>query len=525
MSVRGRTSSLSLDVGVTSVGRVLAFGISLVIPMVLTRVFSQTDYGIYRELSLLVLTLQPILLLGIPSSLRYFIPRSSIQEKRRYMTQTLVLSVGLGMLMFFILAFTGGHLTDLLYKDDLGEFMLVWAVHGLFFLVSSYIGIVMIVNDDINLASITAVAFSFLDVGFMCGAALWFRSITGLIVAIAAASIIKSMVTFIYIQRNFRPSLSFVSKAGMNEQLSFAVPIGLSDVINILNVNVDKFFIGFFLTTSQFAVYSIGAMITPMLMVISRSVFDIVTPEFSKLYKKLEFKELIALWHESMRKLALLFYPLTVILLIFAYEVITVLFTTDYAGAVPVFRIYLLMLPLNVTFFHGVLLAAGETKYLLKATTTIFVINIFLIYFMIVWFIDIGYELLGPPVATVAANIILRALWLDRISKVLKVPMSRVFPWGLMSKLMGVCLLAGGITVGIMFGLGINLFGDLITIPGGYEGIVPIFDGSPMVVYSAATALIGLAFYCGIYFILAKHAGLVRKGDLEIIWRFVGLRK
>lgn len=525
MSVRGRTSSLSIDVGVTSVGRVLAFGLSLVIPMVLTRVFSETDYGIYRELSLLVLTIQPILLLGIPSSLRYFIPRGKPADQRRFMSQTLVLTMLLGFVLFILLAIAGGYLSELLYQIDLGEFMLIWAVHGFFFFISSYIGVVMIVNDDVNLASLTAVVFSILDVGFMCGGALLFRSIMGLITAIAAASLIKFIITVVYISRNYHPKLSYVTSTGVREQMSFALPIGLSDVINILNVNVDKFFIAFFLAEAEFAVYSIGALITPMLSVISRSVFEIITPQFSKLYKKNEIAELIKLWHESIRKLGLLFYPLFIFLLIFGYEVITVLFRDVYVDAVPVFRIYLFLLPLTVTFFHGVLLAAGETKYLLRATTTVFVLNIVLIYFFIVWFMEMGWDLLGPPVATIIANILLRALWLKHIGRIMKVPVSEVFPWKLMTKLMAVCILAGAITVVLMFALGFNLMGEMFDILGGYRGILPLFDDLPIVVTRIVTAGLGFVLFSSFYFLLARKAGLIREGDIDIVMVFMGLKK
>jgi O-antigen/teichoic acid export membrane protein len=58
--------------------------------------------------------------------------------------------------------------------------------------------------------------------------------------------------------------------------------------------------------------------------------------------------EVQRLLREGVRKLSLIVLPCFVFLFAYAYDFITVLFTTEYAKSVPVFRIYLFLVPLNM---------------------------------------------------------------------------------------------------------------------------------------------------------------------------------
>jgi O-antigen/teichoic acid export membrane protein len=524
MKVLGRSKSLSIDVGIISFGRLAAFGLSLIIPLVLTRVLSLEDYGIYKELSLLIVTLQPILLFGIPSSLRYFIPRSSVEEKRRYMTQALIFTVLVGFCLFIVFTLAGGLITEALFHRNLSEFMMVMGAHGFLLITAAYIGVVMIVNDDVNLASITAIVFSILDVVIMCGGVILFPSVMGLLLAILFATLIKFIIAVIYILRNFEPGISYISKSSIRKQLGFSAPLGLSDVVNILNINVDKFYIAFFFAQEAFGVYSIGALITPVILVVYRSVFDIVVPQFSKLYKQLRFSELIKLWHEGVRKLALLFYPAFIFLILFAYELITILFPEAYSGSVPVFTIYLFILPLTVTFFNGVLIAAGDTKFLLKATLIAFIINLILNYALIQWFMGMEIGLLGPPTATIIVNVILRALLLYRIKNIMKRPVSELYPWQLLGKLMGVCIISGFATLSIMLALFMEPLGGLLSLTGIFPDFSLFMGTLPDITVKIILVTLGFVCFFGIYYALGRKMDLIRDGDMDMIKRFLGFK-
>jgi O-antigen/teichoic acid export membrane protein len=86
----------------------------------------------------------------------------------------------------------------------------------------------------------------------------------------------------------------------------------------------------------------------------------------------------LALWRQAARKVAQLFFPLFVFCFIFAEPIITLLFTSQYTGGVEIFRIYLCLLPLRIVSYKTILIAVGETKPILTATTFSFAASVVL---------------------------------------------------------------------------------------------------------------------------------------------------
>src|SRR6266536_1368222 len=66
--------ALGPEMAVLFLGRTLAFAVTFAMPLVLVRVFSQEEYGLYKQLFLVHESLVAILTLGLVSSLYYFIP-------------------------------------------------------------------------------------------------------------------------------------------------------------------------------------------------------------------------------------------------------------------------------------------------------------------------------------------------------------------------------------------------------------------------------------------------------------------
>ena len=89
--------SLNKQMGFLFVGRLVAFSFVFAIPLVLVRVFSTEDFGLYKQLFLVHETLSLSLTLGLSASIFYFIPRYS-SAWRAYLHQTLFILWCLGIL-------------------------------------------------------------------------------------------------------------------------------------------------------------------------------------------------------------------------------------------------------------------------------------------------------------------------------------------------------------------------------------------------------------------------------------------
>ena len=442
-----KPQGLSKDVLKISVTRSFAFGLSLIIPIVLTHFLSQEEYGSYRQLILLFSTLQPIFLFGMPASLRYFIPRATKREASIFVIQNTIFIFVSGLVLFFIISVTGGPLSVLLFGNDLTTYMLLLGVHAFLFMGSSFLGLLLIVNDDVNLAAVIAVVFAILDVFIMCGATIIYRSLDGLMLGIILASFIKYCVTIIYISRNFKFGKKLIYKTKFRSQIKYALPFGLASIVGIININVDKFFISFFLAPEVFAVYSIGAYLIPIILVVQRSVTDIITPRMSYLHKYNRLEDIRVLWHESIRKLGLILFAITAFLMIAAEDIITIFLPESYILAASVLTIYLLLLPIGVTYYGAIFMATGRTGIIFKITATMLVMNFFANYVFIQLFEYLGKDIIyGPPIATVVVTYIIAFIYLYKIREELNVNFKSVFPWKVMGKLSGVAIICSVVT-------------------------------------------------------------------------------
>jgi O-antigen/teichoic acid export membrane protein len=134
-----------------------------------------------------------------------------------------------------------------------------------------------------------------------------------------------------------------------------------------------------------------------------------------------------------MRKVAQIFFPVFIFCFIFADQIITLLFTSEYRGSVEVFRIYLCLLPLRLAAYRTILSAIGQTKPILGATSIAFVTSA-----LVGTALEATVGLKGPALGSVTGEVVsiwymlwyskktLDVSWLDLI------PLQKLAPpfWG-----------------------------------------------------------------------------------------------
>ena len=121
----------------------------------------------------------------------------------------------------------------------------------------------------------------------------------------------------------------------------------------------------------------------------------------------------VAVWHDSTRKLALLFAPMVGLLVVTAHAFIVLLFTERYAEAVPVFVVSSLGLLLPVIAVDAVLRVRAETRTLFGLNLVRLAVTIALIIPLVA-----AFGLVGAALATVLAAAATKALGLVRIGAV-----------------------------------------------------------------------------------------------------------
>ena len=346
-------------------GETLTLVLSLSSMAVLVRIFSKEDFALYRQTRLAYEFAAPLLALGLPQALFYFLPGRPNRPRPTLMENLVPLALMGAVFSLFLVGGGNRLLAWRFHNPDLAHTLKLFAPYPLFALPAGTIGACLMARDRPGRLALYNVASRTFLFGVIIAAALLWRSPAALITASAVAMACVSIPAIALMLhacpgRWARPTL-----AGMRAQLAHSIPLSLSSMINGLSRQLDKIVVAAMCPASAFAVYAVGAMEVPLAHVINRSVTSVLLPEFAALHRAGNHADILKLWHRSMIKSARVIFPMMVFLLLAAPLVITTLFSARYEASIRVFQVYLILLPIRIANFSAVFQAAGRTRALM----------------------------------------------------------------------------------------------------------------------------------------------------------------
>jgi O-antigen/teichoic acid export membrane protein len=414
--------SLTHQVGILTIGRVVAYVAMFFVPLVNVRALSVEDYGYYRQFWLLVETLTPMLVLAFPRSLLYYVPRAeSRQEASAYVTQTVLALSGmaiLGILVYLVMGATLGEGMGSMVR------LFMWPLCLFTFVkvTTEFMETLFIAERKIVAQSAYHALIWGLQALVVMAVSYYTHNVVTVIWAIAILSLARFVFVMGYIQAAFRFTLRHISLHSMRELFSFALPVGLAAITITLLNQTDKFIITRFMGREAFAIYATGAFQVPLMNVIQASISNVTFPMMVNYEKAGDHDAILGLWQRSLLKTLVLILPVFVFLEITARPFVTILFTPEYAAATPVFMIYLLLF-LRSGFESTVLQVYKRTRFILITSAIGLAINLLLGLFL---FRAIGR--LGPPLAAVVTMNLLNLVHLWYSGKLMQASIFDVLP-------------------------------------------------------------------------------------------------
>ncbi|MDD2331082.1 MAG: oligosaccharide flippase family protein, partial [Candidatus Cloacimonetes bacterium] len=330
--------------GIISLAEFFRFFIKTLIGILLARILNQEYYGSYRQLFLVYTSFSALLLLGVPQSLLFFLPKAQDEtEQKQIIPRTLNLISLLAIV--FSLSLLGFRVQLALFFNNpqLTNLLLIYAIYPLFLFISQLYSSVMLGLRKAESAAKFTIFAIVCDAVLIMGTALIFRKLEYIVTAV----IIAAFLQWVYVHLHLRAyKLGWLFDAtGLKQQLSYSLPLGLSSIIGILSIQLDKFVISGFFTPAQFAVFSVGAMELPFIGILTNSVNSVILPAISS---QNDPAAGIDIYRASIRKNALIIFPLCLFSIIYAEQIITFLYGQSYLEASLYFRIYLLSLFLRI---------------------------------------------------------------------------------------------------------------------------------------------------------------------------------
>jgi O-antigen/teichoic acid export membrane protein len=410
----------------------IRFGFKSLIGIVLARILLPEELGSYRQLFLIYTTFSTLLLLGIPQSVLYFLPKLRHPESRNeFISRTVNLITVLAFIFGILIFAFRGLVAKVFNNPQLGQLLILYAVYPIFMFVTQIYSSVML---GLKLPEKTA-TFTLFSVGtdlvLILGAALLTRNLHLIVLGVMFSSLCQWAFAE-YNIRSYRTKVSF-DPGFYQEIFHYSLPLGLSSIIGMLSVQLDKLVISGFFTPAQYAVFSIGAMELPFISILNNSVNAVLLPHIST-----DPTQMGEIYRASVRKNALIIFPFAVLGFIFAKPLITLLYTETYLASVPYFQVYLLVLPLRIATYGIIFMAMQKTRYIMvNSLITLgsnLVLNIILVKLI---------GMMGAAVATVFVTWLSVGIYLYWIRKKLGLNLKELFPLKAIFKTALVALLAG----------------------------------------------------------------------------------
>ncbi len=477
-------STLSKQAGILSTTDFFRFTVKTIIGIILARILTQGDYGSYRQLFLIYTTFSTLLLLGIPQSVLYFLPKAeSLIDQKIFVSRTINLITLLAFVFASVIIIFRVQIAILFNNPALKSLLVIYAVYPLFIFVTQiYNSIMLGMKKPASVAKFSL--FSILtDAVLILGSALIFRDLLYIVCAV----ILSALLQWFYAQTKLRryTEILHFDKAGIATQLRYSIPLGLSSIIGMLSVQLDKIVISSYFTPEQFAVFSIGAMELPFIGIITNSVNSILLPALSSSDSKEKAHDI---YRASVRKNALIIFPVCAFCFVFAREILTLLYTDIYSEASVYFRIYLFTMPLRIASYGIIFQAFNKTKVILLNSIIALVVNLILNLLLVR---HLG--MLGPAISTVAVTYISVQIYLGLIPRVLRISLSELFPSSALIK----TLIASLIPAILVMYMTDFVNGDLLKLSVGFLG------------------------FSTLYLIIGKTIGAILPYDVNLVRTFV----
>ena len=421
-------ASRTLKIFSLSIVKALTTVVMLVSSMILARILSKHDLGTVRQTLLVYQFAAPLLMLGIPEAVFYFLPGEK-KRQRGVLIDNLTLLVILACLFSLFLTLGGNELMALRFGNpDLAQ-TLKWMIpYPLFVIPATALRGVMVIKERVNALAVYSVVSTAVTAMAVIGATLWSKGYAGPLMAHIVVPALFLPIALWLMFSSVPGEWTLPDLMSIKKMLQFSVPLGMATMFGTMTQQLDKVIVSALTSPEEFAVYANGAIEIPLIGIITGSVTVVIMADMRKSIVEGNYQEAVRLFRRTAEKTSYILFPAMIFLFISADSFIQTIFTEKYARSVIPFRWYLLLIPMRTVIFGSLLMAMGKTKIILIRSVieiaTNAVLSVIFVSFLGPW---------GAVVATVITIYTWNIIYLIMLSKFLSTPWYSFFPfriWG-----------------------------------------------------------------------------------------------
>ncbi len=324
-----------------------AFVFSFAVPLLLVRQLPVHEFGMYKQVFLVLDTATALLPLGFAMSAFYFFPREP-GKKAQMVGNTLLVHLIMGALGGALVAGLPALLATVLNSRDLSVYAPQIGVAVLFAVGASFVEFVAIADGAPAVAALFIAGMQLLRSVLLVAAGGLFGSIHAIVNAAVMYTVLQAAVAVWYVRSHFFGAGWRWDWRLMRSQLAYMLPLTYIGLLWWLQTSVHHYVVSNRFGAAAYALYAVGCFQLPVLGIIQESVGSVVIPRVSDLRRRNETAAIVRLGVRTVRTLAAVAFPLYAFLLVMGQEFIVALFTQQYRASWPIFAINLTLIPLSV---------------------------------------------------------------------------------------------------------------------------------------------------------------------------------
>lgn len=419
-----------------SLSKVINLALRMTAIILLTRTLTLSDYGTYSELLVVISLIVSFMVIGLPNSLNYFIPSLNIRDKIKFLNFYFITISVIGFACAAFIFIFNMQIVSFYNNPNIAEYLF-------FLLTIPWTTICITSRANLLIASAKAkreILYSILNNTFILlisiSAYKWNFTLKQYLWCYVVIEIVFALIVYIeaWICAHKKIVLQFDFNL-IKSVFTFSIPMGLSLMLSTICIDLDKLIIGYNMSEQFVAIYANAGKELPFTY-ISASFSAVILPMVVKYISTNNKLQAIELWKNSTYICFVILTFCSATSIVFAPQILTLLYSDKYLDGVGIFRIYSLSLLLRITYWGTILNAYGKTKQILYNAIACLIINIIL---SILLFKTIGF--VGPAIATVMSILVMAWLQLIYSSKLTKMKVHSMFLWFKMLKAICICLL------------------------------------------------------------------------------------
>jgi len=401
-------------------GRVVGLVASFAIGIVLARIFAPATFGTYKQFFLLYGTLYGLAQLGMAESLYYFVPRNTSRTPRYVCNALMTLAVA-GLACLAALYGWRTQIAQRLTNAALADYMVLAGLFLTFMLMSTVLEIVMVSRKRHLMAAVTYACSDIVRTLFFILPAFAFLSLRAVFMGATAFAALRVVLVVVAISRQYGREFR-VDPALWREQLAYALPFALAVGVEVIQQNYHQYVVASSFDTATFAIYAVGCMQIPLVDMIMTSTVNVMMVKMAE--DATHGSASVALWHETICRLAFLMVPLSVFLFVIARDLIVTLYTTTYSASVPIFMVWALTILPSIFAVNAVLRVFAQTRFLLVMN----LMRLAMVAALIGWFLS-TFGMSGAVLVTLVSTALVTVVGVGRIAHLLHLPFAEALPW------------------------------------------------------------------------------------------------